>query len=169
MLGYFVAKFTSTEIRAAHNDRAGFILAVIGVIYAVLARLRRYRRLGALPRGGSAHATRRPARLARLSRRGVVPQRGRLRGDAARYLHSMIDDEWPHMHRGEKSDDLERTTRDGGTRRPRAPGHSLRLQNIHAQMLAAMDTALVDRQTRLTIDFIGINAIMWIVLIVGAY
>ena len=28
-------------------------------------------------------------------------------------------------------------------------------------MLAAMDTALMDRQTRLTIDFNGINGIMW--------
>ena len=36
-------------------------------------------------------------------------------------------------------------------------------------MLVAMDTALTDRQTRLTIDFIGINPLMWIVLIVGAY
>ena len=36
LLGYFVHKFTSKEVRAAHTDRAGFILAVIGVIYAVL-------------------------------------------------------------------------------------------------------------------------------------
>ena len=36
-------------------------------------------------------------------------------------------------------------------------------------MLAAMDTALMDRQTRLTIDFSGINGIMWVVLIVGAF
>ena len=35
-IGYLVARFTSREIRTAHNDRAGFILAVIGVIYAVL-------------------------------------------------------------------------------------------------------------------------------------
>ena len=35
--------------------------------------------------------------------------------------------------------------------------------------LAAMDTALTDRETRLTIDFIGISGIMWMVLIAGAY
>ena len=34
--GYVVARATSEAIRTAHNDRAGFILAVIGVIYAVL-------------------------------------------------------------------------------------------------------------------------------------
>jgi len=32
-----------------------------------------------------------------------------------------------------------------------------------------MDTALADRETRLTIDFIGINSIMWVVLVAGAY
>jgi glucan phosphoethanolaminetransferase (alkaline phosphatase superfamily) len=36
-------------------------------------------------------------------------------------------------------------------------------------MLAAMDTVMQDRQTRLTIDFIGINGILWMVLVVGAY
>jgi len=34
--GYLVARFTPGDIRLAHNDRAGFILAVIGVVYAVL-------------------------------------------------------------------------------------------------------------------------------------
>jgi hypothetical protein len=41
--------------------------------------------------------------------------------------------------------------------------------DVHAQMLSAMDTALADRETRLTIDFIGINSIMWTVLVAGAY
>ena len=36
VMGYLVALLTPLLIRAAHNDRAGFILAVIGVIYAVL-------------------------------------------------------------------------------------------------------------------------------------
>ena len=36
LLGYLVHRFTSQEVRAANTDRAGFILAVIGVVYAVL-------------------------------------------------------------------------------------------------------------------------------------
>jgi len=36
LLGLLVHKFTSKEVRAANTDRAGFILAVIGVVYAVL-------------------------------------------------------------------------------------------------------------------------------------
>ena len=36
IMGLIVARFTSDEVRSAHNDRAGFILAVIGVVYAVL-------------------------------------------------------------------------------------------------------------------------------------
>ncbi len=36
-------------------------------------------------------------------------------------------------------------------------------------MLAAKATALINRQARLTMDFIGINGVMWGVLIAGAY
>jgi hypothetical protein len=49
------------------------------------------------------------------------------------------------------------------------PVGSVAAQDVHEQMLSAMDTALADRETRLTIDFIGINGIMWIVLVAGAY
>src|ERR1700735_5146519 len=36
IVGYLVDRFAPREVRIAHNDLAGFILAVIGVIYAVL-------------------------------------------------------------------------------------------------------------------------------------
>ena len=97
------------------------------------------------------------------------PHSERLRATLRLYLHSVIADEWPKMNRGEESDIsnilLEAADRDVRALAVTSP----RLQNIQSQMLAAMDTALADRQTRLTIDFIGINPIMWVVLVVGAY
>jgi hypothetical protein len=44
----------------------------------------------------------------------------------------------------------------------------MRLQNIHAQMLTAADTALLDRDARLTVDSKGINGVIWWVLLIGA-
>lgn len=169
VLGYIVARFTSEEVRSAHNDRAGFILAVIGVVYAVLlafvaigvwerferAQERSYEEAGAI------------ATVYRDSQSfpGSAPLRATLRS----YVGSIIDEEWPRMQRGDKTGisdaQVERADRYA---RELAAG-SPRSAAISAQMLDAMETALVDRETRLTIDFVGINAIMWAVLILGAY
>jgi hypothetical protein len=42
------------------------------------------------------------------------------------------------------------------------------LQVIDAEMLSAMDKALMDRESRLTLDSTGINGVLWAVLILGA-
>ena len=49
------------------------------------------------------------------------------------------------------------------------PVPSGRLGDVHVQMLSAMDTALSDHETRLTMDSMGINGIMWAVLVLGAF
>ena len=167
-IGYVVGRFTSREIRTAHNDRAGFILAVIGVVYAVLlafvaigtwerfeqAEVRSYDEAGSL------------ATVYRDA--GSFPDGARLRAILRAYVASVIRDEWPRMRRGEKSQ-LSNALLEAADRDVRAlPADSARLANIQTQMLAAMDTALMDRQTRLTVDSNGINGIMWTVLIVGA-
>ena len=168
-IGFAVEKWTSAEVRTAHNDRAGFILAVIGVIYAVLlafvaigvwerfqqAEMRTYEEAGALA------TVYRDAG----SFRGGEQIRATLRA----YVHTIIGDEWPTMLRGERShisssllETTDREVRD-------LPVGSQRLADVHSQMLAAMDLAFLDRETRLTVDSTGINGIMWTVLIVGAF
>lgn len=168
-VGYLVETFTSVEIRTAHNDRAGFILAVIGVIYAVLLA---FVAIGVWERfqGAEARSYDEAGSLATIYRDSQsFPRTEYLRGLLRAYLHSVIDEEWPRMRRGEKSHMadvlLESAARD--IRHIAVPGGGL--QDVHAQMLAAMDTALADRQTRLSIDFIGINSLLWLVLILGAY
>lgn len=167
-IGYIVATFTSREVRIAHNDLAGFILAVIGVIYAVLlafvaisvwerfeqAQARTYEEAGAL------------VTIYRDSE--SFPQAAALRSALRAYAASVVGVEWPRMKRGQpvpnEDAGLEQIDRD-----IRALSvSSARLQNIHAQMLAAIDTALSDRDVRLTVDSRGINGLMWVVLVAGA-
>jgi Protein of unknown function (DUF4239) len=170
VVGYLVASFTSQEVRSAHNDRAGFILAVIGVIYAVLLA---FIAIGVWERFQQAEARTydEAGALATVYRdAGSFPgAREELRGTLRAYVHSVIEHEWPQMQRGARSEIsdalLERVDRDVRALPANSPG----LQDIQAQMLSAIDTALMDRQTRLTIDFNGINGILWAVLIVGAY
>ncbi len=167
-VGYLVSKFTSREVRTAHNDRAGFILAVIGVIYAVLLA---FVAIGVWERFQSAESRsyEEAGSIATVYRDAEsFPGGDRLRATLRAYVRSVINVEWPRMSRGERSklsngllDVADRQLRD-------LPVTSMRLANIHAQMLAAMDTALMDREARLTIDAGGINHIMWVVLVVGA-
>jgi hypothetical protein len=168
VVGFIVARVTSEEVRRAHNDLAGFILAVIGVMYAVLlafiaigvwerfqvAEARTYDEAGAL------------STIYRDSE--AFPEGERLRQEVRRYTESVISVEWPLMRKGAEfrlpSPLLERTA---GTIRS-LPVNSARLQNIHAQMLSAVDTALLDRDARLTTDSRGISGIIWWVLLIGA-
>jgi Protein of unknown function (DUF4239) len=168
LVGFIVARTTSEEVRRAHNDLAGFILAVIGVIYAVLlafiaigvwerfqvAEARTYDEAGAL------------STVYRDSE--AFPEGEKLRREVRDYTESVITVEWPQMHSGEEfrlaSPLLERVA---GTIRS-LPVTSARLQNIQAQMLTAVDAALADRDARLTVDSRGISGIIWWVLLVGA-
>ncbi|HEX4014449.1 MAG TPA: hypothetical protein VHX17_11280 [Candidatus Cybelea sp.] len=169
VMGYLVAKFTSQDIRQTHNDRAGFILAVIGVIYAVLlafvaigvwerfqeADVRSYDEAGAL------------ATVYRGS--DSFPDGGHLRGMMREYVRSIVDVEWPLMRKGDDSEFSTRLPEMVEKYVRQLPVTSMSQSDVHAQMITSMETALMDRQTRLTVDFIGISGIMWFVLVAGAY
>jgi hypothetical protein len=169
LAGYLVARFTPREIRLAHNDRAGFILAVIGVVYAVLLA---FVAIGTWERFNQAEARsyEESEALATVYRDaesfpGAAPLRAMLRA----YVRSVIDDEWPRMRRGQRGRASNALLESADRYVRHLPVGSVAAQDVHGQMLSAMDTALADRETRLTIDFSGINGIMWVVLVAGAY
>jgi hypothetical protein len=169
VVGYLVTRFIPLEVRNAHNDRAGFILAVIGVIYAVLLA---FVAIGVWERFQQAEVRTydEAASLATIYRdASSFPRADRLHGTIREYIHSVIDYEWPRMRRGERSTIADSLLETADRDIRALPVNSPRLQDIQTQMLSAVDTVLMDRQTRLTIDFIGINGILWMVLITGAY
>ena len=167
-IGYVVATSTSREVRMAHNDRAGFILAVIGVVYAVLLA---FVAVSVWERFQQAESRTydEAAALATVYRdAGSFPQRPLLRATLRVYVESIITHEWPQMYGGGHSS-ISNGLLEAADRQVRSlPVTSARLADIHQQMLAAMDQALQDRQARLTIDSRGINGMMWVVLIAGA-
>lgn len=169
LVAYAVSKLISSEVRMAHNDRAGFILAVIGVVYAVLLA---FVAIGVWERFQIAEQRtyEEASAIATVYRDAEsFPSSDRLRAMLRAYLKSVIDVEWPQMAKGERAQ-LDNALLETADREVRnLPAASLRLANIHAQMLAAMDLALADRETRLSMDASGINGIMWVVLIVGAF
>lgn len=168
-MGYLASRFTSKEIRLAHNDRAGFILAVIGVVYAVLLA---FVAIGTWDRFNEAQRRSydEAEAVATVYRDAEsFPEADTLRAMLQAYVRSVVDYEWPQMRRGQRAPASNALLEAADRYVRNLPIRSVAQQDVHAQMLAAMDTALADRETRLTIDFIGINGIMWVVLIAGAY
>jgi hypothetical protein len=169
VMGLLVARFTSGEIRSAHNDRAGFILAVIGVVYAVLLG---FVAIGVWERFDAAQTRSydEAAELATVYRDADSFSGGTaVRRTLEAYASSVISQEWPMMRRGNRIDRPNPLLELADHQVRALPVTSERLAGIQAEMLSGMNVAIMDRQTRLTIDFIGINGIMWAVLVAGAY
>lgn len=169
VFGNIIARVLPSHVREEHNDLAGFILAVVGVIYAVLLA---FIAIGVWERFEQAEARtyEEATNLTIVYRDAVSFSTGSgLRSALRDYVKHVIDDEWPMMQRGERAVEarllLESVDRDIRN----LPADTPRLQNIQAQMLAAIAVALQDRDSRLSMDATGINGIMWAVLILGAF
>lgn len=167
-IGFLVDRFTSRSVRIEHNDLAGFILAVIGVVYAVLLA---FVAIGVWERYQQAEERTfdETAMLAVAYRDAdIFPGGHELRATIRAYVATVLEDEWPKMQYGgesERADALmervDRTVRS-------LPVKTGGAQDVHAQVLAAINEAQNDRDTRLSEDASGINGLMWIVLVVGA-
>lgn len=167
VVGYCVERIASREVRIAHNDLAGFILAVIGVIYAVLLA---FVTIGVWERYQQAESRSfdEAGQLAVVYRDAdAFPQARELRVLVRDYTEAVIFDEWPKMRRGEESPEadalIERIDRTVRT----LPVTTILRQDVHAQVLEAINTAQNDRDERLSEDATGIHGIMWLVLVSG--
>lgn len=168
LIGIAVDRFAPRRVRIEHNDLAGFILAVIGVVYAVLLA---FVTIGVWERYQQAEERTfdETAMLAVAYRDADLFPRGHeLRATIREYAETVIQDEWPQMQRGEQSaradklmERIDRIVRS-------LPVKSAGQQDVHDQILVAINFAQNDRDTRLSEDASGINGLMWIVLVTGA-
>lgn len=168
LCAYAVDRCLPRDVRMEHNDLAGFILAVIGVIYAVLLA---FITIGVWERfeQATARSYEEAAAIVEIYRDAPTFSGGReLRAALRDYVQGLVNDEWPKMQRG-----LESTAVDAKVERIDTMVRSLQVatreqQDVQDQMLIAINAALSDRDARLSEDATGINAIMWVVLIAGA-
>lgn len=101
-----VRRIIPREVRETHNDVAGFMVAVVGVIYAVLLALvviAAWEQFESA-RGIAEREANAVADLYRGAAGFADPERDRLRADLALYARSVVNDEWPGLARGEASD-----------------------------------------------------------------
>jgi len=169
VLGNFVARLIPAAVREQHNELAGFILAVVGVIYAVLLA---FVAIGVWERFEQAEVrTYEEATSLTIVYRdaGSFSNGGTLRAALRDYVRDVIADEWPKMQRGERSlsgrlvlESVDRDVRNVNADTPEKV-------NVQARMLDAMDQALEARDARMSEEATGINGVMWVILIAGAF
>lgn len=169
--GHAIAKrsFPSFDF-VVHNEVAGFIIAVVGVLYSVLLGFltvivwEQYTQADERA-GQEVNAV---ADAYALARNFPQADALRLRDEVAGYGRDVLFDEWPKMKRGERSDVAEaallRLIDDAARLRPR----DFREANLQAQLLDEVRTMADLHRRRVDTDRSGIPSIVWAGLIVGA-
>jgi hypothetical protein len=97
-----VQRLVPAEKRQEHNDVAGFLYAVVGIVYAVLLALlviavwERYSRALETVEGEANSV----ADIAWIAHRLPEPERYQLQEHARSYAQEVLDEEWPLMEQG---------------------------------------------------------------------
>ncbi len=164
-----VGRGVPANLRQEHNDVAGFIYAVVGVIYAVLLALVviavwEEHETAKATVGAEANEL---AEIFWLAHRLPEPEGPRLQGLARSYARVVVEEEWPLMGRGRSSseawalmDEMRRSVQELEIRTP-ADGVLFEegLDRVHGLADA--------RRMRMVEADEGIPAVLWGVLVVG--
>jgi hypothetical protein len=164
-----VQRLVPTEVRQKHNDVAGFIYAVLGVVYAVLLALVV---IATWESYESAHITVEDeanalAEIFWLAHWMPQPEGRELQELARSYAEDVVDEEWPLMEQGEASprgwvliDDIRISLQEFGP-------HTEAEQDLHAQGLDQIQRLADARRMRLVAAKEGMPAVLWVVLVFG--
>jgi protein-S-isoprenylcysteine O-methyltransferase Ste14 len=172
-----VQRLVPVTIREEHNDVAGFIYAVLGVIYAVLLALVV---IATWEEFGRARVTVESeanalAEIFWLAHELPEPEGPHLQELARSYAEVVVDEEWPQMQQGRTPlmeqtqettpgwvliDDIRATVQEV---EPRTQAD----QELYAEGLDQVQRLADARRTRLVQAEEGIAAVLWVVLVVG--
>ena len=164
-----VQRLVPPTLRQEHNDVAGFIYAVIGVLYAVLLAfvvIVVWQQFEATREAAQVEANELAA-VYLLANRFPEPERVRVQELARSYARTVVEDEWPMMAEGEASpkawallDELRLTVQSMD------PGTGAE-QVLFDQGLTRVHEISDARRTRLLDANEDIPSILWAVLVVG--
>src|SRR5215210_3507841 len=169
-----VQRLVPAEKRQQHNEVAGFLYAVVGVVYAVLLALlviavwEQYQRAHEAVES-EANAV---ADIAWIAHSLPESERYQLQELARSYAQEVVDQEWPLMEQGIEGergtpeawnliDDMRATLQEF---EPSTAGE----QNVHAEGLDQIDRLGDDRRIRFVAAEEGIPGVLWVVLVFGA-
>lgn len=164
-----VNRLISTELREEHNDVAGFIYAVVGIVYAVLLAL-------VVIAVWEEYETARETTVREADELAVIfftanqlpePERSRLQDLARSYARIVVEEEWPLMQEGRESSRAWETLGEiRGTIQAFEPTTDAE-QALYREELDRVNALGDARRERLLDAREGIPTILWVVLVVG--
>ena len=168
-----VQRLVPSEKREEHNDVAGFLYAVVGIVYAVLLALlviavwEQYQRARETVESEANGV----AEVAWLAHRLPDPERHELQEDARSYAQEVVDNEWPLMEQGlggvqslpegwDLVDDMRATLQEV---EPSTEAE----QELYAEGLDQIDSLNDARRMRIVASKEGLPGVLWAVLVFG--
>jgi len=158
------------KIRRAHNDLAGFTIAIISVLYAVLLAFIAIATWESFSRAADVVET--ESDLIGgifLDTRGLPPSKGKpIRDAAARYVRVVISEEWPVQRTGKTPDQGWKPLRDLNSAIATIDPQNLGEAVIEAELLKTWNELYLARSTRLSAVEGHIPAVIWWIILFGA-
>jgi hypothetical protein len=165
----FVQRLVPNEVRRQHNDVAGFIYAVLGVVYAVLLGLTVvavWEEWNAAAASADQEASE-VAEVFYVADRMPEPEGRRIQEVARSYARVVVEEEWPLMRQGKSSpeawellDEIRSGVQDF---HPSTPAQLI----LYEQALERVHELADARSERLLDADHGLPAILWMILIIG--
>ena len=161
-------RFAPQATLAKHNELAGYVIAVVGVIYAVLIAFMAF----AVWERFSQAETRtydEANNLVNLYRDvGPLPGGHKMRIDIIAYTRTVINDEWPRMRGGGESTIADAELERIGRQLRHLPIANAGQQDLQMDALARLNTVLLDRDDRLSMSADALPRMIWVILLCGA-
>jgi len=167
--GLLAHRFLPQSVLDEHNDIAGFVFAVVGVVYAVLLA---FLAIAVWQRFDDAQTrvSDEASRLIVVYRRvDAFPEsRASLRRQIVRYVEALVNDEWPKMNEGTASAKADALIEGIALHVRHLKANTPAQQVMLTSLVDGVQATMMDRDDRLVLSNTGLNAFLWTILYLGA-
>jgi len=169
LAGLLAHRYLPQSVLDQHNEIAGFVFAVVGVVYAVLLA---FLAIAVWERFDDAHkrVSDEASQLVIVYRRvdAFPDERAPLRRQIVRYAQVLVSDEWPAMNRGGSSDTADALIEGIAYHVRHLKVKTPSQQVLQTSLIDSVENTMVDRDDRLVLSNTGLNAFLWTILYLGA-
>lgn len=162
-------RFFPKGVLEDHNDIAGFMFAVVGVVYAVLLAflaIAVWQRFDAAETRVHDEANQLVVAYRRVD--AFPARRSEIRKEMVRYVDLLISDEWPKMNSGQSSERANRAIEEIAYHARHLDVKTPTQQDVLTSIIDGLQATMMDRNDRLLLSNRGLNAFLWTVLLLGA-
>jgi hypothetical protein len=172
VLGFvLVHRRIAVHVRHAHNDVAGFIYAVLGVMYAILlayVTIIVWEQFDTVNSVVELEATN-AYNIYHFADEFPDPYRSEVERITRQYLETTINEEWPLLADGKSSPKAEELADQLGSAVAHLPVASTGQQVLLDHIIGQYESLITQRHLRLFEASAGVHPMLWVLLLCGAF